>query len=162
MVRFHYSTVGLNYAALRKECLQAVRQWPGCKSITGIQIIRNNRPGRFSVRITLYGKANVKTAEWSNGLRSARETTAVSSDRLTWHSPGPLIVPQLTFRRLVDGRPVVFSRLLFGSRIAVADGSFAAPRSAHTPTPHPQGALASVLVSLGRSLWITQAGQPGP
>ena len=63
MVRFHYSTVGLNYAALRKECLQAVRQWPGCKSITGIQIIRNNRPGRFSVRITLYGKANVKTAD---------------------------------------------------------------------------------------------------
>jgi hypothetical protein len=63
MVKFHYSTVGLNYAALRKECLEAVRQWPGCESIAGIQIIRNNRPGSFSVRITLYGKADVKTAD---------------------------------------------------------------------------------------------------
>jgi hypothetical protein len=62
MVSFHYSTVGLNYAALRKECLEAVRQWPGCESITGIQIIRNSGPGRFSVRITEYGNADVRTA----------------------------------------------------------------------------------------------------
>ena len=63
MVIFHYDTVGLNYAALRKECLETVRQWPGCESVTGVQIIRNNRPGSFSVRITLYGKADVKTAD---------------------------------------------------------------------------------------------------
>ena len=56
-------TVGLRYDALRKECLAAVRQWPGCETIGGIQIIRSNRPGGFSVRITMYGKAQVKTAE---------------------------------------------------------------------------------------------------
>ena len=59
----NYITVGLSYAALRKECLEAVRQWPGCETIGGIQIIRSNRPGGFSVRITMYGKAQVKTAE---------------------------------------------------------------------------------------------------
>jgi hypothetical protein len=56
-------TFGLNYAALRKECLEAVKQWPGCESIAGIQLVRSNKPGDFSVRITLYGKADVKTAD---------------------------------------------------------------------------------------------------
>jgi hypothetical protein len=55
-------TAGLSYAALRKECLEAVRQWPGCETVSGIQIIRNN-VGGFSVRVTLYGKADVKTAD---------------------------------------------------------------------------------------------------
>ena len=55
-------TVGLSYGVLRKECLEAVRQWPGCESIAGIQILRGNKPGNFSVKITLYGKADVKTA----------------------------------------------------------------------------------------------------
>jgi hypothetical protein len=56
-------TVGLSYAALRKECLEAVRQWPGCESISGIQIIRDNSPWGFSVRVTLYGKADQKLAD---------------------------------------------------------------------------------------------------
>ncbi len=56
-------TVGLSYAALRKECLEAVRQWPGCETIGGIQIVRENMPGSFSVRVTLYGKADRKTAD---------------------------------------------------------------------------------------------------
>jgi hypothetical protein len=43
---------GLSYAALRKKCLDAIRQWPGCETITGIQIIRQNNGG-FSVRVTL-------------------------------------------------------------------------------------------------------------
>jgi hypothetical protein len=50
-------TVGLSYAALRKERIEAVRQWPGCETVAGIQIIRENTPGGFSVRVTLYGKA---------------------------------------------------------------------------------------------------------
>lgn len=58
-----YQTVGLDYAALRKECLQAVRQWPGCESIGGIQILRGRRLASFSVKITLYGTADVKTAD---------------------------------------------------------------------------------------------------
>ena len=62
MVKF--KTVGLSYAALRKECLEAVRLWPGCETVAGIQIIRSNRrPAGFSVRVTLYGKADVKTAD---------------------------------------------------------------------------------------------------
>jgi hypothetical protein len=56
-------TVGLSYGALRKECLDAVRQWPGCASVAGIQILRNNVPGGFSVRITLYGIAEERIAD---------------------------------------------------------------------------------------------------
>ena len=57
------STAGLKYEALRKECLDAIRQWPGCESVAGIQIIRSNKPGGFSVRVTLYGSANNKLAD---------------------------------------------------------------------------------------------------
>ena len=60
-------TVGLNYGALRKECLEAVRQWPGCETIAGIQIIRENSPGGFSVRVTLYAEANQKNADRAIG-----------------------------------------------------------------------------------------------
>jgi hypothetical protein len=56
-------TVGLSYAALRKECLEAVRQWPGCETVSGIQIIRDNSPGGFAVRVTLYGNAEQKLAD---------------------------------------------------------------------------------------------------
>jgi hypothetical protein len=55
--------VGLSYGAHRKECLEAVRQWPGCETITGIQIIRESTLGGFSVRVTLYGRADKKTAD---------------------------------------------------------------------------------------------------
>ena len=58
-----FKTVGLSYGALRKECLDAVRQWPGCDSVAGIQIIRENTPGGFSVRVTLYGNADTKIAD---------------------------------------------------------------------------------------------------
>jgi hypothetical protein len=56
-------TVGLSYGALRKQCLEAVRQWPGCETIGAIQIVRNKTPGAFSVRVTLYGTADKKTAD---------------------------------------------------------------------------------------------------
>jgi len=54
-------TSGMNYVALRKECLDAIRQWPGCETIGGIQLVRENG-GHFSVRITLYGTADEKIA----------------------------------------------------------------------------------------------------
>jgi hypothetical protein len=57
------ATVGLSYGALRKECLDAVRQWPGCETIAGIQIIRDTTPGGFAVRVTLYGIADKKIAD---------------------------------------------------------------------------------------------------
>ena len=55
-------TVGLSYADLRKECLNAVRSWPGCETIGGIQIIRQKTVG-FSARVTLYGKAKRRLAD---------------------------------------------------------------------------------------------------
>jgi hypothetical protein len=56
-------TFGLSYGALRKECLEAVRQWPGCETVGAIHIIRDGRPGGFSVRVTLYGKAKKRIAD---------------------------------------------------------------------------------------------------
>jgi hypothetical protein len=56
-------TVGLSYGALRKECLEALRQWPGCETVGAVQIVRDKTPGAFSVRVTLYGKADKKTAD---------------------------------------------------------------------------------------------------
>jgi hypothetical protein len=56
-------TVGLSYEALRKECVEAIRQWPGCETVGAIQIIRERTPGGFSVRVTLYGKADKKLAD---------------------------------------------------------------------------------------------------
>jgi hypothetical protein len=56
-------TAGLSYGELRKQCLEAVRAWPGCETVGGIQIIRDQTPGGFSVKVTLYGKADRKTAD---------------------------------------------------------------------------------------------------
>jgi hypothetical protein len=58
-----FKTVGVSYADLRKDCLEAIRQWPGCETISGIQIMRGNRRSGFSVRITLYGQANQSIAD---------------------------------------------------------------------------------------------------
>jgi hypothetical protein len=55
-------TAGLGYAALRKECLIAVRSWPGCETIGSIQIVRQKHSG-FSVQVTLYGKAKRQLAD---------------------------------------------------------------------------------------------------
>jgi hypothetical protein len=57
------STVGLKYEALRKECLQALRQWPGGETVAGIQIIRTSKLGGFLVGVTLYGSADKKIAD---------------------------------------------------------------------------------------------------
>jgi hypothetical protein len=61
MVKF--KTVGVSYGALRKDCMDALRQWPGCETVGGIQIIRDNSPAGFSVRVTLYGEADEKIAD---------------------------------------------------------------------------------------------------
>lgn len=52
----------ITYNDLRRLCLEAVKQWPGCETISGIQIIRS--AGRkFSVRVTLYGKSEKRIAD---------------------------------------------------------------------------------------------------
>ncbi len=61
MVKF--KTVGVTYADLRKDCLETVRQWPGCEGVSGIQIVRENSAAGFSVRVTLYGQADQKLAD---------------------------------------------------------------------------------------------------
>jgi hypothetical protein len=58
-----FKTVGVTYGDLRKQCLEAIRQWPGCETVSGIQIIRDNSPAGFSVRVTLYGEADRKIAD---------------------------------------------------------------------------------------------------
>ncbi len=54
LVHVAKSKTAISYAALRKECLNAIRQWPGCETVGGILIVRTNN-GRFLVRATLYG-----------------------------------------------------------------------------------------------------------
>ncbi len=61
MVKF--KTIGISYGALRRECIEAVRLWPGCETVSGIWIVRDNTPAGFSVRVTLYGQAPVKIAD---------------------------------------------------------------------------------------------------
>jgi hypothetical protein len=56
-------TVGVRYGDLRKQCLEAIKQWPGCETVSGIQIIRDHTASGFSVRVTLYGEANQKFAD---------------------------------------------------------------------------------------------------
>jgi hypothetical protein len=51
----------ISYGALRKECLEAVRQWPRCETVAGIRLLRDNSPAGFSV--TLYGKADKRVAD---------------------------------------------------------------------------------------------------
>jgi hypothetical protein len=58
-----WGTLGLSYGTLRKECLEAVRQWPGCETVAGIQIVRQGTPGGFVVHVTLYGKADKRIAD---------------------------------------------------------------------------------------------------
>lgn len=60
------ATSGLNYASLRRRCLDAVRQWPGCETISGIRIVRLN-DGGFSVHVTLYGDARKRLANRAIG-----------------------------------------------------------------------------------------------
>jgi hypothetical protein len=58
-----FKTFPVSYGDLRKQCLEAVRQWPGCETVSGIQIIRDNTPSGFSVRVTLYGEADERIAD---------------------------------------------------------------------------------------------------
>jgi hypothetical protein len=55
--------VEISYADLRKQCLEAIRQWPNCQTVSGIQIIRDNSRAGFSLRITLYGDSDQKVAD---------------------------------------------------------------------------------------------------
>lgn len=52
----------ISYGDLRRICLEAVKQWPGCETVSAIQIIRRaNR--RFAVRVALYGNSDRRVAD---------------------------------------------------------------------------------------------------
>ena len=61
MIKFNRTAV--TYDTLRKECLETIRQWPGCETVAGIRLIRDNSPAGFSAKITLYGRADKKVAD---------------------------------------------------------------------------------------------------
>jgi len=105
-----FKTVGLSYGALRKECLEAVRQWPGCESVAGIQILRQNRFGSFSVRITLYGDADVKKADRAIAAFSVRNgRTFTCSNSVEAASVGGVLSRAiLAICRAIFGAPTVF------------------------------------------------------
>jgi hypothetical protein len=53
----------INYASLRKECLYAIKNWPGCESVAAIQLVRNGSRAGFSIKVTLPGEAELITVE---------------------------------------------------------------------------------------------------
>ena len=61
MIALKRTTV--SYSVLRKRCLDAIRHWPGCETVAGIQLVRANSPSGFSVKITLYGEAETRNAD---------------------------------------------------------------------------------------------------
>jgi hypothetical protein len=75
-------TVGMSYGALRKGCLEAVRHWPGCETIGGIQIIRDNTPGRFHRPGDVVREGRRENRRSRYQLRTARETSAFPPDRM--------------------------------------------------------------------------------
>lgn len=48
----------ISYADLRKQCLEAIKQWPGCETVAGIQLVRDGSRAGFSVKVTLWGQAS--------------------------------------------------------------------------------------------------------
>ena len=53
----------INFASLRKECLSAIKDRPGCESVATIQPVRNRSKAGFSIKLTLPGDAEVITIE---------------------------------------------------------------------------------------------------
>jgi hypothetical protein len=55
-------TVGISRADLTRDCLQQIRLWPGCESVTGLGVLGDLRGG-FSVHVTDYGTARKRVAD---------------------------------------------------------------------------------------------------
>ena len=53
----------ISYGALRKLCLEEIRNWPGCETVSGIQLVRGHGEGQFCINVTLYGVATKKLAD---------------------------------------------------------------------------------------------------
>ena len=46
-----------------RDCLEAIRRWPGCETVSRIQVIRSNSLAGFAIRITPYGKAARRSSD---------------------------------------------------------------------------------------------------
>jgi len=55
-------TAGVDRAALAKECLEAIRSWPGCETVREIGILASG-PTDFLVRVIEYGDAVKRKAD---------------------------------------------------------------------------------------------------
>jgi hypothetical protein len=45
----------ISYSVIRKQCLEAIKLWPGCETVAGIRLICNGSKAGFSLRVTLTG-----------------------------------------------------------------------------------------------------------
>jgi hypothetical protein len=80
MIKFNRTAV--TYDTPRKECPETIRQWPGCETVAGIQLIRDNSPAGFSAKITLYGRADKKVADRAMICVQREKRRPLSLDRM--------------------------------------------------------------------------------
>jgi hypothetical protein len=55
--------IDVSYSKLRQVCLEEIRHWPGCETVAGLQLVRDNTLSGFSINITLYGQADKRIAD---------------------------------------------------------------------------------------------------
>lgn len=55
-------TSGIDADRLKSDCLRAVKQWPGCETVSEVVVIRGVR-GRFNLAVVNYGVAQKKFAD---------------------------------------------------------------------------------------------------
>ena len=76
----------ISYADLRQQCLEAIKQWPGCETVTGIQLIRDGSRAGFSVKVTLGGRAGKIVIDRATACVEREMRRRLSIDRVS--SPG--------------------------------------------------------------------------
>jgi hypothetical protein len=55
-------TTGISRADLTRDCLQQVRQWPGCETVEGLAVLSAG-DGKFTVHVADYGLAKKRIAD---------------------------------------------------------------------------------------------------
>jgi hypothetical protein len=59
---FQTFTIGISRADLTRDCLQQVRQWPGCETVEGLAALSAG-DGKFTVHVAAYGMAKKRIAD---------------------------------------------------------------------------------------------------
>jgi len=59
-------TVGISREDLTRDCLQQLRLWPGCETVTGVAVL-GKLGGKFSVHVADYGLAQKRVADQALG-----------------------------------------------------------------------------------------------